>query len=221
MLETKNKFCLSPHYEFIETPTTEVEDAQIKLYDKKNDEVLLINPVIASFLKVFEKPATLKDALIYFQKETQSELKELKPIVQDFFDSMMARGILIRASDWVEIQNKPSMPNEEGMRLDTYHLQKRLSHNPPIAVYLAVDDFNTKYIIKKIYFPPQYPKKYQVRDKESFMHEFLLMKQLRGCENIVQLIEANKGKDYAVIEYFDGVSLRKRIEDIKPGLSFS
>jgi serine/threonine protein kinase len=217
----KDKYCLSPYYEFLNTQADEVTSYQVKLLDKRNDEILLINKTIADFLSFFEKPATLQDMLTFLQKETQENIKQIKPVVKDFFDSMVARGLLILESDLLKIQNLPKMPNEAGQWLDSYFLQKQLTQSPPVAIYLATDSRSAQYIVKKIYFLPEYPQKYQKQERQQFAHEFKILQQLRGCKQIVQLVELNTDKNYAVIEYFEGMSIRKRIETIKPSLTIN
>jgi serine/threonine-protein kinase len=49
----------------------------------------------------------------------------------------------------------------------------------------------------------------------DFQHEFKILQKLRGCAGICQLVENNKKGNYAAIEYFQGYSLRKRIEDME------
>lgn len=210
----KGRYCLSPNFIFIapfELMLANDLDAH-GLKNTKTGEVLIINPFITSFLKIFETPATLQDALDFFVLETQEPEKNVKSIISDFFNSMTQKGILVKENDVAVILNKPTMPNGEGQKIGDFFLKKRLGYAPPVDVYLAEKE-GKLFIIKRILFAPNYPPKWVKNDRKLFRHEFKILKILRGCFGICHLKKFNPKEDFAIIEYFEGISLQKKIEN--------
>ena len=216
----KGKHCLSPNFTFIPSNDLMLDSnpKAIGLRDTKTGEVLVLNPFIASFLKIFETPATLQKAVDFFVFEIQESKKTVKPIVKDFFDSMTQKGVLVKENEVAKILNKPIMPNGEGQKMGDYLLKKRLGFAPPIDGYLA-EKSEKLYVVKRILFAPNYPPKFVKKDRKLFRHEFKMLKTLRGCSGICPLIKFYPKEDFAVIEYFAGISLEKKIETLEKQLS--
>ena len=216
----KGKYCLSPDFTFVPSNDLMLDDnpEATGLRDKKSGEVLVLNPFIASFLKIFETPATLQMAVDFFVVKIQESKKNVKPTIKKFFDSMTQKGVLVKQKDVAKILNKPIMPNGEGQKMGDYFLKKRLGFAPPIDVYLA-EKSEKLYVVKRILFAPNYPPKFIKKDRKIFGYEFKMLKILRGCSGICPLIKFYPKEDFAVIEYFAGVSLEKKIETLEKQLS--
>ena len=215
----KEKFTISPYYELHNNEVS--GQPQYTLHHKTQADILVVNPVIYTFLNLFKTPASLEDAITFFVKETKSSIKEVKPILLSFFDSMLERAILMHEEDYNCLTIRPTMPNAEGQMWFDYHLIKQLSTDPPVDIYLAQKENGNRYIVKRVLFAPDYPIKYVQKELKNFQREFNFLKILRGCKGICQLIENNTEHNYAAIEYFEGYSLRKRIEDIEPSLTIT
>jgi eukaryotic-like serine/threonine-protein kinase len=207
----KINYQLSPQYELIED--TDFLAARgynsTALLDKMQNELLLLNPTIAAFLKAFQQPTSLRDVAILFQKGTEDALKDVETALKPFFTSMHDRQILEPS---VTAIPKPEMPNGEGARLGGYTLQKRLACTPPIDIYKATDDNGQQFLLKRLLFAPDFPESHRKKDRQRFAHEFKILKILRGCPNICPLIFFDKQQDYAVIEFFEGDTLRHLIK---------
>ena len=216
----KGKYCLSPNFTFI--PSNDLMLANnpeaTGLRNKKTGEVLVLNPFIASFLKIFETPALLQKAVDFFVVEIQESVKTVKPVIKDFFDSMTQKGVLVKENEVAKILNKPIMPNGEGQKMGDYLLKKRLGFAPPIDVYLA-EKLEKLYVVKRINFTPNCPSKFIKKDQKIFSHEFKILKILRGCSGICPLIKFYPKEDFAVVEYFAGISLEKKIESTETKFS--
>jgi serine/threonine protein kinase len=207
---SKTNYQLSPQYEF-------VEDAEFlaargynstALWDKAEQEFLLLNPVITTFLQAFQQPTTLSKVAQIFQKDTQDSLKDIEEALKPFFKSMRDRGILERCKTIAEAP-KPEMPNDEGLRVGDYTLKKRLACTPPIDIYVAHDDKGHKVLLKRLLFAPNFPEHYRPKIRRNFAHEFKILEILRGCPNICPLILFDEKAEYAVIEFFEGDTLRQ------------
>jgi eukaryotic-like serine/threonine-protein kinase len=207
---SKTHFQLSPQYELINDPDflTPRGYNGTALLDKRQNELLLLNPVIVEFLQAFAQPATLRDVVHVFQKGTTDSAKDIEDALKPFFKSMRERGILEPCKTIPE-PPKPEMPNGEGLELGGYLLQKRLSCTPPIDIYRATDENGQNVLLKRLLFAPNFPEKHRKTDRRSFAQEFKMLQILRGCPNICPLIEFDKKQDFAVIEFFQGDTLRQ------------
>ena len=206
----KTNYQLSPQYELVED--TMVLAARgynsTALWNKNEDELLLLNPVITTFLKAFRQPASLSDVVRLFQKDTEDSAKDIEAVLKPFFKSMRERQI-IEPFKAVADAPKPEMPNGEGERLGDYTLQKRLGCTPPIDIYMATADCGQKVLLKRLLFAPNFPQSYRQKDRQNFAREFKILEILRGCPNICPLLFFDKQKDYAVIEFFEGDTLHR------------
>ena len=214
---SKTRYQLSPQYELVEDADYLAARGynSTALWHKADEEFLLLNPVIATFLKVFQQPATLNEVVRFFQKDTTDSFRDVAAALKPFFTSMRERGVLENCK--ADAVPKPQMPNGEGLRLGDYTLKKRLSCSPPIDIYLATDDNGRKFLLKRLLFAPNFSEKYRPKIRRAFAQEFKILKILRGssdassggCPNICSLIFFDKQQDYAVIDFFEGDTLRQ------------
>jgi serine/threonine protein kinase len=211
----KTNYQLSPQYELVEDTDFLAAHGynSTALWDKVEQELLLLNPVITTFLKVFQQPTTLSEVVKVFQKDTDDSAKDIEAALQPFFKSMREREILI---PYRNESPKPEMPNGEGLELGGYTLQKRLSCTPPIDIYVAFDDKGQKVLLKRLLFEPNFPEKYRPKIRKNFTHECNILQILRGCPNICPLIVHDKEQDFAVIDYFEGNTLRSLYKQKSP-----
>jgi eukaryotic-like serine/threonine-protein kinase len=204
----KTNYQLSPQFELIEDPDflTARGYNSTALLDKMQNELLLLNPVIATFLRAFQQPASLQDVVHFFQKDTEDSAKDIEAVLKPFFKSMRDRQIIEPCKTAVF---KPQMPNGEGLQLGGYTLLKRLACQPPIDIYKAEAENGQPVLLKRLLFAPNFPESQRKKDRLTFAHEFKILKILSGCPNICPLIEFDKQQDFAVIEYFEGDTLRR------------
>jgi eukaryotic-like serine/threonine-protein kinase len=204
----KQTYQLSPQYELIEN--TEKLAAHgynsTVLWNKAEDEYLLLNPLITKFLKAFQQQTSLHKVVLFFQNGTEDTAKDIESALKPFFKSMCDRGIIV-PSEMVE-NPKPEMPNGEGLQIGEYTLDKRLSCTPPMDIYVAKDPKGRKFLLKRLLFEPSFPEKYRPKFRRSFAHEFKILEVLKGCPNICPLILFDKKNGYAIIDFFEGDTLK-------------
>jgi eukaryotic-like serine/threonine-protein kinase len=213
----KTNYQLSPQFELIED-TAFLQSRGYNstvLWDKEQDELLLLNAVIVDFLKAFQQPTTLDAVVRLFQKGSEDTEKDIKDALKPFFKSMRDRQIIVACKN-MEDASKPEMPNGEGLKLGDYTLQKRLTCVPPIDIYVATDENGQKVLLKRLLFAPDFPEKGKLDIRKTFAHEFKMLDILRGCPNICPLIFYDKDADYAVIEFFEGDTLKSLFEQKSP-----
>lgn len=215
---SKTRYQLSPQYALIEDADYLAARGynSTALWNKADDEFLLLNPVIATFLKAFQQPTTWSEVVRVFQKDTDESAKDIEAALKPFFTSMQGRGVLER---YTNAAPKPEMPNGEGLRLGDYTLKKRLACTPPIDIYLATDADGRKVLLKRLLFAPLFPEKYRPKIRRTFAQEFKILKILRGCPNICPLLFFDAKQDYAVLDFFEGDTLRQLYKQQSP-LSF-
>ena len=225
----RTKYVLNPFFEFIESHEIESLDTNFTFNDdifqkikqkelfvlsnKRRDAIFFINPTIKIFLEAFQTPQFLSDILTSFAALAEASVEETDPIVQSFFNDMHDRGILISN----QVANKISKINFEeafkaGDVFENYTVIAPLSINRFLHVYLAEKE-GEKVVLKMLVLPADMPEKGKNYYKRFFNQEFELIKEVGNQALICQLIDWNVEKNYAVLEYIEGQSLRKISEN--------
>lgn len=185
------------------------------LIDATSDECVVINATMHLFLEQYETPKTLTDVAQFFAKCFDATPKEVLPIVRSFFKDMKERGVIISPE---AVENREIITvYPVGTVIDTYRIEEILSTNLPLEVYKATDlKTNTFVILKMLRLSSKLPKQHQTVLREDFRKEFAIQKILRGCPTICQLLDLTP--DYAVLEWFDSTSLRRRLAEENTGM---
>ncbi len=221
----RTKYVLHPFLEFIESHEVESLDTnfistngtlqQIKqkelfvLSNKRRDMVFFINPTIKIFLEFFQTPQFFQEALSSFSALLETSASEAEPIVQSFFDDMRDRDILVTTS----IARKASAIQElatfkAGELFENFTIITPLSINRFLHVYLAKKE-DERVVLKMLILPDDMPEKGKNYYKRFFNQEFELITEVGKHEHICPLKEWHPEKNYAVLEYIEGQSLRK------------
>ncbi len=231
----RTKYVLNPYLEFIESHEIESLDTNFTFDDdifqkirqkglfvlsnKRRDSVFFINPTIKIFLESFQTPQFLSEVFTSFAILAETTVEETEPIVQSFFDDMRNRGILISNL----VAHKISKINfdlslKKGDVFENYTIIDPLSINQFLHVYLAEKDCE-KMVLKMLVLPEEMPEKGKNYYKRFFNQEFALINEVGRDEHICQLLDWNIDKNYAVLEYIEGQSLRKLSETSDLSLS--
>ncbi len=225
----RTKYVLNPFFEFIESHEIESLDTNFTFNDdifqkvkqkelfvlsnKRRDAIFFINPTIKFFLEAFQSSQFLNNVLTSFAALAEASVEETEPIVQSFFDDMQDRGILISN----QVANKISKINfkeafKTGDVFENYTVIDPLSINRFLHVYLA-EKGGEKVVLKMLVLPDDMPEKGKNYYKRFFNQEFELIKEVGNHALICQLLDWNVEKNYAVLEYIEGQSLRKLSEN--------
>ena len=205
---------LSDRFELTENPESPIEH-RFTMFNKAMEESILLNESIFFFLKNFEQANTLEAVTDIFVKLTESSREEVQPIILDFWQQMSHRGVLLihkknRTNKNFEERNK-ILP--EGHFMDEFRIEKHLSSNVPLHVYIARDTLkNKKVILKVLQFPKKISEKGRVHDLKLFEKEFHILRSI-AHPNIVLCPDFRN--DYAVMEHVDGEELYVKIKDKK------
>lgn len=182
------------------------EDTVRFLIVKNNEKVFATNESIFNLLTFFTKPQT-KSA--FFQTYF-SHNSEAIPEVELFFKSLLDRRILVYEENTTQ--------NEEGIRPPKFRFKKGdqveqstvielLSERSDTEVYLIKSNHSDQHYVLKC-LKSQYIN--QVHSVNTFAREFILLGQLPPHQKIRSLIQYEQGdKHYAVLEYINGVSIRR------------
>ena len=224
----RTKYVLHPFLEFIESHEIESLDTNFAFNDnifqkikqkelfvlsnKRRDAVFFINPTIKIFLEAFQTPQFLSEVLTSFAALAEASVEETEPIVQSFFDDMRDRGVLVTSL----LANKAHKIQEsEGFKsgdiFENYTICDPLSINRFLHVYLAKKK-GQKVVLKMLVLPEDMPEKGKNYYKRFFNQEFELINEVGNHAHICRLLDWNIDKNYAVLEYIEGQSLRKLSE---------
>jgi eukaryotic-like serine/threonine-protein kinase len=182
------------------------------LIDTASGECVVINSTMYLFLKQYETPKTLNEIAQVFADTFEATRKEVLPIVRSFYKDMQERSVIIAPK--AAQNNEIITPFAIGSVVDTYRIDALLSANLPLEVYKATG-LKTKetVILKVLRLASKLSKRRREAAQESFKKEFAIQKLLRGCPTICQLLDLTP--NYAVLEWFDSTSLRRRLADEK------
>jgi eukaryotic-like serine/threonine-protein kinase len=231
------KYQISPYYKFIKPSQLmnidieSVEEIQkirneelFLLYNKYRSEKLLVNPVIHTFLTHCARPVSFDTLLRRLAKQFGEKPSDVKPIVEDFLDSMLEKRIIFDAEhvkgikNYIKSGDNTLEPLKKGTVLDHYVLTKLLSIHIPIEVHLAENiKTNEIVILKLLRIEANLDENLKQDMVKNFSQEFRLMEKLKGHPNICALVEHHEGEHiYGALEFIEAISVRKRIEEIKP-----
>jgi eukaryotic-like serine/threonine-protein kinase len=231
------KYQISPYYKFIKPSQLInidielVEEIQkIKneelflLYNKHRGEKLLVNPVIHTFLAHCAHPVSFGTLLRRLAKQFNEKPSDVKPIVEDFLDSMLEKRIIFDAEhvkgikNYIKSGDNTLEPLKKGTVLDHYVLTKLLTIHIPIEVHKAENMRTHETVILKLLRLEAGLDEVTKQDMvQNFGQEFRIMEKLKGHPNICGLVEHSEGEHiYGALEFIEAVSIRKRIEEIKP-----
>jgi eukaryotic-like serine/threonine-protein kinase len=231
------KYQISPYYKFIKPSQLvnidieSVEEIQkIKnevlflLYNKHRGEKLLVNPVIHTFLSHCTQPVSFETLLRRLSKQFGEKPSDVKPIVEDFLESMLEKRILFDAEhvkairNYIKSSDNVLEPLKKGAVLDHYVLTKLLSVHIPIEVHKAENmKTNETVILKLLRLEAGLNEETKHDMIQTFSQEFRIMQKLNGHSNICALVEHSETQHiYGALEFIEAISIRKRIEEIKP-----
>lgn len=183
------------------------------LLDSASGECLIVNSTMHLFLTQYQTPKTLQEVAIVFAELYHATTHEVLPIVEQFFKEMKERGVIVslKVSEKFEIITAYPV----GTLMDGYRIEENLSVNLPLEVYKATDTKTDKpVILKMLRIPTHLSDKWRTQWREKFRKEFDSQKILRGYSHICQLIDLTP--DYAVLEWAEGISLRRRLAEGAP-----
>jgi serine/threonine-protein kinase len=180
------------------------------LLDTASGECVVINSTMYLFLNQYTTPKTLHEVAQFFAHEFDSTPEEVLPIVRQFFKDMKERGVIASPSKVERCEN--TTPYAVGTLMGHYRLEENLSTNLPLEVYKATDlETGQSVVLKMLRIPKQLPEERRAAWREKFKKEFQIQAILRGSPNVCQLL--NLTPDYAVLEWIEGVSLRRHLAE--------
>lgn len=196
------------------TITTQLKQGEIYgLMDTASGDCVLITGTMHTFLKSFETPKTLEEVAEVLASNFNCTWQEVMPIAQQFLDDMKQRGVVlpIKAAERIEIIKS----YDSGTLIDRYRIEENLSVNLPLEVYKATDlTTEQPVILKMLRLIKRLTPRRLIRWREIFRKEFAVQKILTGHPNICALLDLTP--DYAVLEWIEGNSLRRRLAEGGP-----
>ena len=189
------------------------------MLDQRSDEILLVNPVIQLFLLAFTFPTSFKEVLQRFAEEAECAPEELVRTLKRFFEDMKYRGVLlsVKAIEKMKARESLLIPYPDNTMIGKYRIVRTMCVDNPIHTYLAedVENESRKVVIKALRVPHTIPAERLAHWRKEFAHEWTFIRESLSCKAIVQFLEYVETSDttYGVMEYIEGLSLRKRVEE--------
>ena len=228
----KNKYRLSPYYQWVEVSAyikkkeldTTSSSVQSLVNDKKHilafqkQKYFVVNDAIYQFLQQFKNANTLEKVTQLFAKQFQAPIQDLDEELLFFLEEMIERKILVSVDKHEELstllKDKSSKSIfQDGERVMDYIVESCISFRRRAQIYTAIHHNTQKKVILKLLVAP-FTSKASKKEKyhTAFRQEFELMKQLEQHPNICQLLIFEEKYPLAVLEYINGISIRKYIE---------
>ncbi|MBK7958470.1 MAG: protein kinase [Bacteroidetes bacterium] len=104
--------------------------------------------------------------------------------------------------------NKPKF-YKVGEYIDTYKITKHFNSHDTFQVYEALDQHKQKVIVKLYQLKDGYTEEEKAYAHAVLYRELIILKLLCKHNSVSQLIEYDETKNYGVIEFIQGTSLRK------------
>jgi eukaryotic-like serine/threonine-protein kinase len=211
------KYILSPLYKLIALEN-DISNANIGLQNTLDNDILSLNNEIGFFIQLYQTPQYFTEVVNQFALKYEAIASEVQPIILNFFDALISRGILLTEKEALHIATlKFEPPTRAGENLNGYVLEKRLSFTMPVDIYRACNNEGKNFLVKILTIPPN-AKKEDIRFwQRCFCNEFDILKQLSDdskIKGISRLITFDKKEGIGVSTFFDkSQSLRKIIEE--------
>lgn len=211
---------LSPYIEFLSegewlaAGLDALPEGELAIYDARKGKTFLVNEAIGEFLRFFTTPHSFFELATHFATITNSTQEEAIPVIWPFFWDMKQRSFIME--DTGDLDQKMAslpVPLKEQERFKTFTILKELKFSTPIEVYLAETSSHEKFILKRLFFSEFNDEDNRKNKSKKFLREFRIMEDLQGHPNICRLLEVNTGELYARIEYFEGKSLHRKVEN--------
>lgn len=237
MIDSGQKFVISPIYS-LPTPE-EIFDLKTQGYDESEDliklkdgalfillnklsnKLFLINPTIYFFLKSFREPTTLENVSHLFAKEANCSVDQIAEAMNSFMHRMQKRNVLIKEEeaakfDPARLEEKPKESYAKfvaGQKFKEYTVHSLLSIRKESQLYLLEDENKQIWVLKITFLHPDIPPKFRNEIKTKFSKEFEMLDELKGHPAICELKDYDDSTNqfYGIMEYVDGVSLRKYV----------
>jgi serine/threonine protein kinase len=107
------------------------------------------------------------------------------------------------------------MPLRTGTRLQNgqYEVRMQLASGGLSAIYLAQADSSQKVVLKESVLPPDTDERTRAKAKEMFEREATILEKLHHPQ-VAKVLDhfAEEGRDYIVLEYISGMSLRQFVQ---------
>ncbi len=228
------RYILSPQYsipsvEQVLNSYSNFKDLPEELEQLKNNEVFflrnvkgtqfLINPTIKIFLDAFLEPTTLSAVVNSFANQAKTSPDQILHVMETFFQRLVSRKILVKEEDAnalksiVKKETFTKSKYQVGDQIDNYKIINEISIRKSTQLYLGQQNESGDFVVVKLLILPQELKaSSKKKSLQKFQQEFSLMSELPPHPNVCRLIDYNKERNYAILEYIEGKSLKRTIE---------
>lgn len=212
---------MSPGYSFVDSSLLTTPGFTAGLLDKASDTVLLLNAELTALFTLFLVPTSTADAAGSLAQQLNASVSEIQAVVQAAIDTYVQQGILARAESLQEKEAYTFPRLTARTKIKAYSVIKELSATPPVGVYLVRSQAGKRYVLKKLFIAPSASQAQIQEQQKEFAYEFEVLGQLKDCPLVNRMVELDPLEGVGVIDYFDGVSLRRFITNNSETLSLA
>lgn len=200
---------LAANLDFVERDSLTNTDFDAGLLNKSSGTILLLNAELTALLTLFRAPVSVAEAAALFARQLDAPVAEVQTVIQQSVDTFVEQGILVDAAQIPRpsTHSFPTLPPRTV--IGDYTVLNELSITPPVGVYLVRNQAGKRFVLKQLVSHPEAPKGVIRSQKQEFAYEFRILDKLRNCPLVSRLVTFDADEGIGVIEYFDGVSLRR------------
>lgn len=179
------------------------------LFNKKTKGIFSINSSMKTFLEKFNKPISLYSVANDIEEGVLPN-GNINEEIEKFFLLMLKRHFL------VEKGYTFSETDENTYSFKGYNVLQILKTSNYEVVAIADDKIeNKKVVLKFLKFNEVANIDTKKNRRQYFQREFNIMANIPDNPHICKLLSFHEDKDLAILEYLDGITLKKEIEDNK------
>jgi len=229
-----HRYILSPHYtipppekivsiyakyEKLPEEIRQLRDGEAFFLETSRGTQFLINPTIKLFIEAFTNPTTLKEVITSFAAKAGVDSQKILEVMENFFQILVKKKILLteqdasRVTSLLEKETLTKPKFQPGDLINEFEVIRKISIRKITQLYLCKQNgSDTLKVIKLLIQPEESSDSFKEKSLKTFRQEFQLMKELTPHPNICGISDYNNEENYAVLEFIEGISLRKTID---------
>lgn len=198
------------NWELINSKTKMPIDS-IGILNKKSDDIYKFNFLVGTLIKKFKKSANSRLVLSAFAQEFDLVGAAAHKKLILLFEDLIAKKIIVDASDLIvaPTSKKELDYSKMGRVMAGYQLLKKLNSHELLQVYLAQDHTNKNYILKLYPEDDDITAAQKTVLQASLFREITILSYFQQSRYVNKIVSYDSTKNYAVLEYFKGKSLKE------------
>ena len=223
------KYVLSPGYKFIHKKRWDKIIAEkiapqdsIGILQIRKSKIFVFNVVIGAILKLFKKPHIGSNVINKFVLSTALNNKNSFKKIDALFRDLIDKKLIV---EFIPYKPKPKASKynypyyKRGTQLNKFKIGEKLNSHEQLHVYSATDIKDKKYIIKSFQRHKTISEPVQQYLSDALYREITILSFFAESKYINKIKSYKKENNYAVLEYFEGKSIKHLVDTKVPGIN--